>query len=565
MSMESEKSNFIWDAIDQDLKEGRAERVHTRFPPEPNGYLHIGHCKALVANFATAEKFGGLCNLRFDDTNPAKEEVEYVEGIMEDIRWLGFNWNGGLFFASDYYQKCYDIAEDFIKRDLAYVDQLTQEEMREYRGTLTQPGVNSPWRDRPAEESLELFRRMKAGEFPEGKYVLRSKIDMASPNINMRDPVMYRILYKEHHRTGKDWCIYPMYDFSHPLGDAIEGITHSLCSLEYEDHRPLYNWAVENAGFREARLDQYGHHTIGPRQIEFSRLNLTRTIMSKRYLRKLVEEKYVSGWDDPRMPTLCAMRRRGYTPASIRDFIERVGLAKADSIVDFALLEHCIRNDLGSSAPRVMAVLDPLKVVLSNWDEGKVDFLECENHPDHPEMGSRKVAFGHEIYIEREDFMEDPPGKFFRLKPGGEVRLRGAYIIRCDEVKKNGQGEITSLVCSVDLNSRSGSEGANRKVKGTLHWVDAKTALPFEGRLYEPLLDDPDELDDETDRKDFISRLNPDSLRTVRGLMEPHLKDSKAGDTFQFLRIGYFCKDRDSTPEMPVFNLVVGLKDSYKP
>ena len=565
MSMEADRTNFIWDAVEQDLKEGKYGRVHTRFPPEPNGYLHIGHCKALVADFATAEKFGGLCNLRFDDTNPAKEEVEYVEGIQEDIRWLGFHWTGGLYFASDYYQQCYDIAESFILRGLAYVDQLSQDEMREYRGTLTQPGKNSPWRDRPAEESLDLFRRMKAGEFPEGSYVLRSKIDMASPNINMRDPVMYRILYKEHHRTGKDWCIYPMYDFSHPLGDAIEGVTHSLCSLEYEDHRPLYDWAVENAGFREPHRDKYGHATVGPRQIEFARLNLTRTIMSKRHLRRLVEEGRVTGWDDPRMPTLCAMRRRGYTPGAIRDFIDRVGLAKADSVVDFALLEHCVRNDLGGSAPRVMAVLDPLKVILSNWEEGRVDLLDCENHPDHPEMGSRRIAMGREIYIEREDFMENPPNKFFRLKPGGEVRLRGAYIIRCEEAVRDGQGGIDHLVCSVDLDSRSGSEGANRKVKGTLHWVDAATALPFEGRLYEPLLADPDELEDETDRKDFISRLNPDSLKTARGLMEPGLLDSKPGDTFQFLRVGYFCKDRDSTEELPVFNLVVGLKDSYKP
>ncbi len=565
MSTEAEKTNFIWDAIEQDLRDGKCERVHTRFPPEPNGYLHIGHCKALVADFATAERFSGLCNLRFDDTNPEKEETEYVDGIMEDIRWLGFAWNGGLYFASDYYQQCYDIAEDFILRGLAYVDELSQEQMREYRGTLTQPGKNSPWRDRPPEESLDLFRRMRAGEFPEGSYVLRSKIDMASPNINMRDPVMYRILYKEHHRTGNDWCIYPMYDFSHPLGDAIEGVTHSLCSLEYEDHRPLYDWAVENAGFREPHLDKYGYKTIGPRQIEFARLNLTRTVMSKRYLRRLVEEGYVAGWDDPRMPTLCAMRRRGYTPAAIRDFVDRVGLAKADSVVEFALLEHCVRNDLGDKAPRVMAVLNPLKMVLANWEEGRTDWLDIENHPDHPEFGARQVPFGKELYIERDDFMENPPGKFFRLKPGGEVRLKGAYIIRCEQVVKNAEGEVESLICSVDLESRSGSEGANRKVKGTLHWVDAAHALPFEGRLYEPLLADEEAVEEETDRKDFISRLNPDSLKTVRGWMEPKLRGAREGDTFQFLRAGYFCKDRDSTEALPVFNLVVGLKDSYKP
>ncbi|MGI6234270.1 MAG: glutamine--tRNA ligase/YqeY domain fusion protein [Christensenellales bacterium] len=565
MSVESEKSNFIWDAIDQDLKEGRVQRVHTRFPPEPNGYLHIGHCKALVADFATAERYGGLCNLRFDDTNPAKEETEYVEGIMEDIRWLGFEWNGGLYFASDYYQQCYDIAEDFIKRGLAYVDELTQEQIREYRGTLTEPGKNSPFRDRPVEESLDLFRRMRAGEFPEGSYVLRSKIDMASPNINMRDPVMYRILYLEHHRTGNDWCIYPMYDFSHPLGDAIEGITHSLCSLEYEDHRPLYDWAVENAGFREPHKDKHGYITYGPRQIEFARLNLTRTVMSKRYLRRLVEEGYVTGWDDPRMPTLIAMRRRGYTPEAIRDFIDRVGLAKADSVVDLGLLEFCVRNDLGSKAPRVMAVMNPLKVVLKNWEEGKFDVLEQENHPDHPEFGTRHVKLGREIYIEQEDFMEDPPKKFFRLRPGGEVRLKGAYIIKCEEVIKKDDGTIDHLVCTVDLDSRSGSEGAKRRVKGTLHWVDAQTAVPFEARLYEPLLADPDDVDDGTDKKDFISRLNPNSLKVVHGLMEPSLKEAEVGDTFQFLRAGYFCKDRDSTEEMPVFNLVVSLKDSYRP
>ncbi|NLM86194.1 MAG: glutamine--tRNA ligase/YqeY domain fusion protein [Clostridiales bacterium] len=565
MSLENEKSNFIWDIIDQELKEGRVERVHTRFPPEPNGYLHIGHCKALVADFATAEKYGGLCNLRFDDTNPEKEETEYVDGIMDDIRWLGFEWNGGLYFASDYYQQCYDIAEDFIRRGLAYVDELTQEQMREYRGTLTQPGKNSPHRDRPWEESLDLFRRMKNGEFPEGSYVLRSKIDMASPNINMRDPVMYRILYKEHHRTGNDWCIYPMYDFSHPLGDAIEGITHSLCSLEYEDHRPLYDWAVENAGFREKHKDKHGYTTFGPRQIEFARLNLTRTVMSKRHLRRLVEEGYVSGWDDPRMPTLVGMRRRGYTPEAIRDFIDRVGLAKADSVVEHSLLEFCVRNDLGAKVPRVMAVLNPLKIVLNNWPSGKVDELVQENHPDHPEYGTRSVRMGQTLYIEQEDFMENPPGKFFRLKPGGEVRLKGAYIIECEEVVKTEDGRIDHLVCSVDLDSRSGSEGANRKVKGTLHWVDAATAVPFTGRLYEPLLSDPEDIDDGTDKKDFITRLNKESLTTVHGMMEPSLADAKVGDTFQFLRNGYFCKDRDSTPEMPVFNQVVGLKDSYKP
>lgn len=564
MDMETPRTNFIWDFIDDDLAQGRCEKVHTRFPPEPNGYLHIGHCKALVTNFGTADKYNGLCNLRFDDTNPAKEDTEYVDGIMEDIHWLGFEWNGGLYYASDYYQRCYDIAEDFIRRGLAYVDELTQEEIREYRGTLTQAGKNSPWRDRPWEESLDLFRRMKAGEFPEGKYVLRAKIDMASPNMNMRDPAMYRILYLEHHRTGNDWCIYPMYDYAHPLGDAFEGITHSLCSLEFEDHRPLYDWVVENAGFRVPHKDKFGHTSTGPRQIEFARLNLTRTVMSKRYLRRLVEEGYVTGWDDPRMPTLRAMRRRGYTPEAIRDFIERVGLSKADSLVDFALLEYCVRNDLGAKAPRMMAVLHPLRVVLTNWPEEKTDSLPIEYHPDHPEFGQRQVNIGREIWIDADDFMEDPPKKFFRLKPGGEVRLKGAYIIRCDEVVKNADGSISHVNCTVDMDSRSGSPGAERKVKGTLQWVNAADALPFEARLYEQLLaeDDPD---DETDKKDFISRLNPSSLRVENGFAEPALKDAKVGDTFQFLRIGYFCKDQDSTPTRAVFNQVVSLKDSYKP
>jgi glutaminyl-tRNA synthetase len=563
MENEAARSNFIWDAIDQDLSAGRYQRVHTRFPPEPNGYLHIGHCKALVADFGTAEKFGGLCNLRFDDTNPAKEETEYVDGIMEDIRWLGFDWKGGLFFASDYYEKCYEIAEDWIKRDLAYVDELTQDQMREYRGTLTSPGKNSPWRDRPVEESLDLFRRMRAGEFPEGRYVLRAKIDMASPNINMRDPAMYRILYKEHHRTGKKWCIYPMYDYAHPIGDALESVTHSLCSIEYDDHRPLYDWVVAKSA----------HMLPGrPRQIEFSRLNITRTIMSKRYLRKLVEEGYVTGWDDPRMPSLCAMRRRGYTAAAIRDFIERVGLNRANSVVDFAFLEHCVREDLGEKAARMMAVLNPLKVVLTNWPEGLTDNIEMENHPDHPEMGTRHVTFGRELYIEQEDFMEEPVKKFFRLFPSGEVRLKGAYIIRCDACLKDESGNITELRCSVDMDSRSGSEGASRKVKGTLHWVNAADSVPVEARLYEPLLadeNDQEDEDDETqdnetpDKKDFISRLNKNSLIAAHGFGEPALAAAETGSTFQFLRMGYFCKDPDSTAELPVFNRTVSLKDSW--
>ena len=561
MDTETTKTNFIWDYIDDDLKSGHCREIHTRFPPEPNGYLHIGHCKALVTDFGTAEKYGGLCNLRFDDTNPSKEDTEYVDGIQEDIRWLGFEWNGGLYYASEYYEKIYAIAEDFIRRGLAYVDELSQDEMREYRGTLTTPGKNSPWRDRPKEESLDLFRRMRAGEFPEGRMILRAKIDMASPNMNMRDPAMYRILYKHHHRTGDTWCIYPMYDFAHPISDALEGITHSLCSLEFEAHRPLYDWVVENAGFRKGENGYYG-----PRQIEFARLNITRTIMSKRYLRRLVEENYVSGWDDPRMPTLCAMRRRGFTPQAIRSFIEMVGLAKADSTVDYAMLEHCVREDLGNKAKRAMAVLNPLKVILTNWPEDKSEVLEMENHPDIPEMGTRQVTISREIWIEQEDFMEEPPKKFFRLRPDGEVRLKGAYIIRCDRVVKDEKGAIDHLECSVDLDSHSGTPGAERKVKGTLHWVDANNCCPIEARLYEPLLnEDLDEESEETDKKDFISRLNPDSLHTVIGYGESSLASCAVGDTFQFLRTGYFCKDKDSTADRSVFNRVVGLKDSYKP
>ncbi|MCL1855159.1 MAG: glutamine--tRNA ligase/YqeY domain fusion protein [Clostridia bacterium] len=550
------KTNFIWEAIDEDLRSGRYQNVHTRFPPEPNGYLHIGHCKAFVADFVTAERYGGLTNLRFDDTNPAKEETEYVEGIMEDIRWLGFEWKGGLYFASEYYQKCYEIAEDWILRDLAYVCQLPQEKVREYRGTLTQPGKDSPFRQRPAEESLNLFRRMKAGEFPDGSMTLRMKIDMASPNLNMRDPVMFRILHKEHHRTGREWCIYPMYDFSHPIGDALECITHSLCSLEYEDHRPLYEWVVEKA----ARM-----LPGRPRQIEFSRLNITRTVMSKRYLRMLVEEGHVSGWDDPRMPTLCAMRRRGITPAAILDFINRVGLAKADSIVDLALLEHCVREDLGRKAPRAMAVVRPLKVILTNWPADRREALPMENHPDDPGMGVRSALFTRELYMEREDFMEVPVKKYHRMYPGGEVRLKGAYIVRCDGCEKDGAGNVTAVLCTVDMDTKNGTEGANRKVKGTLHWVSAEENIPFEARLYEPLLLEKSGEDEEAavTKKDFLSILNPSSIEVCQGYLETHLSAAQTGDTFQFLRVGYFCKDMDSAPGRPVFNRVVGLKDAF--
>ena len=553
METNAPRGNFIWDAIEQDLADGRYQEVHTRFPPEPNGYMHIGHCKALIMDFLTAEKFGGKCNLRFDDTNPAKEDMEYVENIRKDIHWLGFHWTGGEFFASDYYDKCYEIAEDWIRRGLAYVDELSRDEMREYRGTLTEPGKNSPWRDRPWEESLDLFRRMRAGEFPEGSKTLRMKIDMASPNVVMRDPAMYRILYKEHWRTGNKWCIYPMYDFSHPIGDALEGISHSLCSLEYEIHRPLYDWVVE----KSARM-----LPARPRQIEFSRLNMTRTVMSKRYLRQLVEGGYVAGWDDP----LSAMRRRGYTPESIRNFVDLIGMSKADSTVDFAVLEHCVRDDLGEKAARAMAVLDPLKVVLTNWPEGETKEITLENHPDHPEMGERKLSFGREIWIEREDFMEVPAKKYQRMFPGNEVRLKGAYIVRCDGCEKDADGNVTEVRCTVDPDSFSGSAGADRKIKGkTLHWVPVSGSIPVEARLYEPLLTEEmdDEAEDAPDKKDFISRLNPESLKVMKGFGEACLAEAETGASFQFLRTGYFCKDPDSTPELPVFNRTVGLRDTF--
>ncbi len=557
MEETSARGNFIWDAIDKDLEDKRYTEVHTRFPPEPNGYMHIGHCKALIMDFLTAEKYGGKCNLRFDDTNPAKEDTEYVEAIKRDIHWLGFHWTGGEFYASDYYDKCYEIAEEWIRRGLAYVDELSKDEMREYRGTLTEPGKNSPWRDRPAEESLDLFRRMKAGEFPEGSKTLRMKIDMASPNIVMRDPAMYRILYKEHWRTGNKWCIYPMYDFSHPIGDALEGISHSMCSLEYEIHRPLYDWVVEkSADMLPAR----------PRQIEFSRLNMTGTVMSKRYLRQLVEGGYVAGWDDPRMPTLSAMRRRGYPAMAIRNFVDTIGMSKADSTVDYAVLEHCVRDVLGDTAPRAMAVLDPLKVVLTNWPADETKAVALENHPDHPEMGERTLAFGRELWIDREDFMEVPVKKYQRMFPGNEVRLKGAYIVRCDECVKDAEGNVTEVHCTVDLDSFSGSAGADRKIKGkTLHWVPAGDCIPFEARLYEPLLndDDPESDDDETDKKDFISRLNPESLKVMKGYAEKVIAEAETGTSFQFLRTGYFCKDPDSTDALPVYNRTVGLRDTF--
>ncbi len=547
--------NFIEEFIEEDMRT-KEPRVQTRFPPEPNGYLHIGHAKALAIDFGMAEQYGGICNLRFDDTNPAKEDVEYVDAIQADIQWLGFKWNKVL-FGSSYFDQCYDLAVKLIQKGVAYVDELTKDDMRAYRGTLTQPGKNSPYRDRPVSESLDLFERMRAGEFEDGAKTLRAKIDMASPNINMRDPALYRIKHVAHHQTGDKWCIYPMYDFAHPIQDAIEGVTHSLCSLEYEAHRPLYDWVIDQCEFSPK-----------PRQIEFSRLNLTDTIMSKRYLRRLVEEGYVSGWDDPRMPTLCGMRRRGYTPAAIRDFLDRIGVAKADSVVDAAMLEHCVREDLNETAIRRMAVLDPVLVEIDNWDEGKFEEIELENHPNHPELGMRTVRFGKRAYIEREDFAEVPPNKFFRLKPEGEVRLKGAYIIKCTGWEAKDDGTITKIHCTYDPDSKSGEDA--RKVKGTLHWVNADDAVKAEFRLYETLMrseasgaDDAEE-EDEAVEKDFVDQLNPDSLVTLHGFVEPALGSSIPGERFQFMREGYFCTDLDSTPKQPVFNRTVGLKDSYK-
>ncbi len=539
-------TNYIDEAVNDDILAGKVKHhIQTRFPPEPNGYLHIGHLKAMVVDFETAQRYGGVCSLRFDDTNPVKEDTEYVEAIFEDIHWLGYDWGDRLYYASDYFDRNYEIALEMIKRGKAYVCELTADQIREHRGTLTEPGRNSPWRDRPVEESLRLFEEMRAGKHPEGSITLRAKIDMASPNINMRDPVMYRILFAHHHRTGDKWCIYPMYDFSHPVDDALEGVTHSLCSLEYEDHRPLYDWAVREAGFE-----------FPPRQIEFARLNITNTVMSKRYLRQLVETGMVSGWDDPRMPTLCGLRRRGYTPAALKDFIDRAGVAKANSTVDIKLLEHCIREELNETAPRVMGVLEPVKVTITNWPAGLVEELELENHPGHPEMGTRKIKFSGSLFIEQEDFMENPPNKFFRLKPGGEVRLKGAYIIRCDEVVKGESGEVAELKCSYDPESRSGS-GEGRKVKGTLHWVDAADCVAAQVRLYDVLFND-------NDAEDFAERLNPDSVKALENsLVEGSLATAMAGDRFQFMRQGYFICDTDSKPGAPVFNRTVGLKDSW--
>ncbi len=539
--------NFIEEFIQQDIQEKGLSHIQTRFPPEPNGYLHIGHAKALFIDFSMAEKFGGSCNLRFDDTNPTKEDEEFVDAIQEDIRWMGFHWDH-VFFGSDYFDTCYELAVKLIKKGVAYVCDLSKDEMREYRGTLTEPGRNSPWRDRSVEENLDLFERMKNGEFPDGSRTLRAKIDMASPNMNMRDPAMYRIIHMRHHHTGDKWCIYPMYDFAHPIQDAIEGVTHSLCSLEYEDHRPLYDWVVEQCEFEHK-----------PRQIEFARLNLTNTMMSKRYLRRLVEERHVAGWDDPRMPTLCGLRRRGYTAESIRDFLTRVGVAKADSVVETAMLEHCVREDLNAHAHRMMAVLDPIRLVVENWPEGKTEAVAMENLPSDPAAGSRTLTFSRELYIQREDFSYDPPKKYFRLKPDGEVRLKGAYIVKCTRYETDEAGNVTTVYCTYDPESHSG-EG-QRKVKGTLHWLSKEDAVPAEFRLYEDLLlpEAP-----ENAQLDFTQRLNPDSMVRKQGFVEPALAACAPGCRYQFMRVGYFCSDLDHTPAAPVFNRIVGLKDSFK-
>ena len=545
-------SNFIRNIIDDDLRAGRhAEGIHTRFPPEPNGYLHVGHAKSICLNFGVAEDYNGLCNLRFDDTNPTKEDVEYVDSIQEDIRWLGFSWGERRFYASDYFEQMYEYAVVLIKKGLAYVDDLTAEEIHAYRGTLTEPGKESPYRNRSVEENLDIFTRMRAGEFPDGAHVLRAKIDMASPNLVMRDTVIYRIAHVPHHRTGDAWCIYPMYDFAHPISDAIEGITHSLCTLEFEEHRPFYDWLLEALGFPAGER---------PRQIEFARLNLSGAITSKRKLRQLVEEGYVRGWDDPRMPTISGMRRRGYPPAAVRAFCEEIGVAKSNSTVDSAMLEHSVRDELNRNAPRVMAVLRSVKLVLTNYPVGEMEYLLAENSPTHG--GQRYVPFARELYIDREDFMEDAPKKFFRLKPGGEVRLKHAYIIKCEEVVKDAAGEIVELRCTYDPETRSGGAAANRKVKGTIQWVAADHALTAEVRLYESLLRDIPEGEEEPEN--FIDALNPRSLEILTDAkVEPSLHLTAAGAHYQFLRVGYFVVDPDTTPDHIVFNRIVGLKDSW--
>ena len=548
--MEEKKisSNFIHDFIDEDLASGVKSRVQTRFPPEPNGYLHIGHAKALCIDFSTAEKYNGICNLRFDDTNPSREDVEYIDAIKEDIKWLGFHWDN-VFFASSYFDFVYDCAIKLIKDGKAYVDDLSADEIREYRGTLTEPGRESPYRNRSVEENLDLFKRMTDGEFGNGEKVLRAKIDMSSPNLNMRDPVIYRISHVSHHQTGDKWCVYPMYDFAHPLSDAKEGVTFSLCSLEFENHRPLYNWVVDQIGFDEP-----------PRQIEFARLNINYCVTSKRKLLEMVNKGIVSGWDDPRMITLCGMRRRGYSAAAVRDFIDRVGVSKADSTVDYGLLEACVRDDLNAKAPRAMAVLRPLKVVIDNYPEGQSEDFEVELHPEHPEFGTRKVTFSRELYVEQDDFMAEPVKKYFRLFPGNEVRFKSAYFIKCNSYDTDENGNVTCLHCTYNPESRGGNSPDGRKVKGTIHWVNANDCKQCEVRLYDRLFS----AEEPGKNGDYFDDLNPDSLEVIDNcLLEGGFENAKPGDTFQFMRNGYFCVDKDSTEDKLVFNRTVALNSSW--
>lgn len=538
-------NHFIKQIVIDDIKEGRAKEIVTRFPPEPNGYLHIGHARSIILNFGLADEFGGRTNLRFDDTNPLKEDTEYVESIKEDVKWLGYEWDG-MFFASDYFEELYNRAVLLINKGLAYVDDQTAEQIRETRGSLTQPGVESPYRNRTVEENLDLFTRMRAGEFADGAKVLRAKIDMASPNINLRDPVIYRIAHATHHNTGDAWCIYPMYDFAHPLSDAIEGISHSLCTIEFEDHRPLYDWTIEACEME-----------LVPHQYEFGRLNLTNTVMSKRKLKQLVDEGVVDGWDDPRMPTISGLRRRGYTPEAIRAFIIEAGISKGSGTTDSRMLEHFIREDLKLKAPRSMAVVKPLKVVITNYPEGHIEWLDAEVNPENEAMGIRQIPFGREVYIEQDDFMEVPAKGYHRLFPGNEVRLKHAYFIKCEEVIKNDAGEVIELRCTYDERTKSGSGFTERKVKGTIHWVEASQAIPAEFRLYEPLILD----EDSEDSSHFLDNINPASLTTEQGFVEPNMADAKAQDKFQFFRHGYF--NVDSKSENLVFNLIVSLKSSY--
>ena len=547
--------NFIENIIDEDNEKNTyGKRVHTRFPPEPNGYLHIGHAKSICLNFGIAKKYGGITNLRFDDTNPSKENTEYVDSIKEDVKWLGFDWDDRMFYASDYFDTLYGYAQKLIRLGKAYVDDLSGDEIREYRGTFNTPGKESPYRNRSVEENLRLFEEMKEGKYGDGEKVLRAKIDMTSPNLNMRDPILYRIVHASHHRTGNTWCIYPMYDFAHPVSDAIERITHSICTLEFEAHRPLYNWVLEDWEDPEGQK---------PRQIEFARLNVTNMITSKRKLRLLVEKGIVSGWDDPRMPTISGIRRRGYTPASIRDFCERIGVAKADSTVEISLLEYCIREDLKLKAPRIMTVIDPVKVVITDYPEGKTETITADNNQENPELGTRQITFSRTIYIDRKDFMEEPVKKFFRLAPGKEVRLKYAYIIKCEDVIKDEAGHIVEIHCSHDAESLSGvGKNADRKVKGTLHWVNGDDCIDVETRVYDYLLTDSND-DEEGDNKDFLSQINPDSLHVYQSKAESCLKNYHAGDHFQFLREGYFVIDPDTTSDHMVVNRIVGLRDTW--